>query len=379
MVVFNHRPIYLDHQATTPLDPQVLAAMLPHWSEQFGNPASNHIYGWAAAAAIDLARQQIAQAIQAQPEEIIFTSGATEANNIILRGLAEAHWPHKRHIVTLVTEHRSILEPCAYLEKFGLEVTYLPVDAQGLITPEQVAAALRPDTLLVSVMAAHNEIGVLQPLGEIGALCQAQGVPLHSDAAQAIGYVDLQVHRDGLAALSLTGHKLYGPKGVGALYVRRGLRWQPQQLGGGQEFGHRAGTLPVPQIVGLGAAVALALQESQSRIQHLAHLRDRLWEQLQDLPGVILNGGLERRLPHNLHLSFPQVESAQLLLALQPVVALASGSACSSGRPSHVMAALGRSPQWSSLRFSLGLGTTAAEIDTVAQATRAAVEKFSRI
>jgi cysteine desulfurase len=374
MVIFNHKPIYLDHQATTPLDERVWLAMEPYWREHFGNPASSHAYGWATAAAIDLARCQIAAAIQAEPAEIIFTSGATEANNLILRGVAEAEWQRGKHIVTVATEHRAILEPCGYLEKLGFEVTYLPVDGAGLIDLVQLEAALRSDTILVSVMAANNEIGVLQPWGAIGVLCRQRRIVFHTDATQALGKVSLDVQRDRIDALSLSAHKIYGPKGIGALYLRRSVRCIPQQLGGGQEQQRRGGTLATPLIVGFGLAAELAVTEQAVEIKRLQGLRDRLWQQLSPLPGVHLNGSLTQRLPDNLHLSFAGLETAALLTKLQSVVALSAGSACSNGRPSHVLAALGRDPRWAALRFSLGRGTTEAEIDRVAEATRAAVQ-----
>lgn len=374
MVILNHPPIYLDHQATTPLDSRVLAAMAPYWTEHFGNPSSNHSYGWAAAAAIDQARAQVAQSIGAQPEEIIFTSGATEANNLILRGVAESEWQRGRHIVTVATEHRAILEPCAYLEKLGFEVTYLSVDDQGLVSLDQLAAALRSDTILVSIMAAHNEIGVIQPISEIATLCRQQGIPFHSDAAQALGKIDLNVQHHQVDALSLTAHKIYGPKGIGALYLRRGLRCTPQQLGGGQERDRRSGTLATPQIVGFGMAAQLAIQEQTDYTTRLTALRDRLWQQLQSVEGVVLNGAMDSRLPDNLHLSFPGIDQANLLREIHPYVALSAGSACSSGRTSHVLAALGRDARWASLRFSLGRFTTNEQIDRVAEATIAAIK-----
>jgi cysteine desulfurase len=374
MVILNHPPIYLDHQATTPLDSRVLAAMAPYWTEHFGNPSSNHTYGWAAAAAVDQARAQVAQSIGAQPEEIIFTSGATEANNLILRGVAESEWQRGRHIVTVATEHRAILEPCAYLEKLGFEVTYLRVDDQGLLSLDQLAAALRSDTILVSVMAAHNEIGVIQPISEIATLCRQQGIPFHSDAAQALGKIDLNVQHHQVDALSLTAHKIYGPKGIGALYLRRGLRCTPQQLGGGQERDRRSGTLATPQIVGFGMAAQLAIQEQTDYTIRLTALRDRLWQQLQSVDGVVLNGAIDSRLPDNLHLSFPGIDQANLLREIHPYVALSAGSACSSGRTSHVLAALCRDARWASLRFSLGRFTTNEQIDRVAEATIAAIK-----
>jgi cysteine desulfurase len=374
MVILNHPPIYLDHQATTPLDSRVLAAMAPYWTEHFGNSSSNHTYGWAAAAAIDQARAQVAQSIGAQPAEIIFTSGATEANNLILRGVAESEWQRGRHIVTVATEHRAILEPCAYLEKLGFEVTYLRVDGQGLLSLDQLAAALRSDTILVSIMAAHNEIGVIQPISEIATLCRQQGIPFHSDAAQALGKIDLNVQHHQVDALSLTAHKIYGPKGIGALYLRQGLRCTPQQLGGGQERDRRSGTLATPQIVGFGMAAQLAIQEQTDYTIRLTALRDRLWQQLQSVNGVVLNGALDSRLPDNLHLSFPEIDQASLLREIHPYVALSAGSACSSGRTSHVLAALGRDARWASLRFSLGRFTTNEQIDQVAEATIAAIK-----
>jgi cysteine desulfurase len=374
MVILNHPPIYLDHQATTPLDPRVLAAMAPYWTEHFGNPSSNHTYGWAAAAAVDQARAQVAQSIGAQPEEIIFTSGATEANNLILRGVAESEWQRGRHIVTVATEHRAILEPCAYLEKLGFEVTYLRVDDQGLLSLDQLAAALRSDTILVSVMAAHNEIGVIQPISEIATLCRQQGIPFHSDAAQALGKIDLNVQHHQVDALSLTAHKIYGPKGIGALYLRRGLRCIPQQLGGGQERDRRSGTLATPQIVGFGRAAQLAIQEQTDYTIRLTALRDRLWQQLLSVDGVVLNGAIDSRLPDNLHLSFPGIDQANLLREIHPYVALSAGSACGSGRTSHVLAALGRDVRWASLRFSLGRFTTNEQIDRVAEATITAIK-----
>jgi cysteine desulfurase len=352
--------------------------MAPYWTEHFGNPASGHAYGWAAAAAIELARQQIANAIGAQPTEIIFTSGATESNNLILKGIAESKWPQGRHIVTSAIEHSSILAPCRYLEQLGFEVTYLGVDPQGLINLAELTAALRSDTILVSIGAANNEIGVLQPLVEIAEICQSRGIPCHSDAAQALGKIDLNVRRDRLDALSLTAHKIYGPKGIGALYLRRGLRCVPQQLGGGQEQNYRSGTLATPLIVGWGAAAQLASQDRLAYGDRLTVLRDRLWQQLQVIPaGIgILNGSLTQRLPDNLHLSFPQTDSASLLREMWPLVAISAGSACSNGQPSHVMAALGRDPAWASLRFSLGRSTTAEQIDRVAAATIIAVKSL---
>jgi cysteine desulfurase len=372
MELFKHKPIYLDHQATTPVDQRVLATMLPYFTEYFGNPASSHFYGWTAAAAIDRSRQQIAYAIGAQPEEIIFTSGATESNNLAIKGVAEASLQRGRHLITVATEHSSVLAPCGYLEKLGFTVTYLPVNAQGLISIEDLAAAIRPDTILVSVMAANNEIGVIQPLAEIGQICRQRQVPLHTDAAQAIGYLPLNVDQCQVDLLSLTAHKIYGPKGVGALYVRSGQPLTPQQLGGGKE--RRAGTFATPLIVGLGEAIELGMTMRDQESTRLRSLRDSLWQQLQQLPDVQINGDLQQRLPHNLNVSFAGVQTNGLLRELQSLVALSSGSACASGQPSHVLAALGRNKYDANLRFSLGRGTTQVEIDRVAEATLLAVK-----
>jgi cysteine desulfurase len=371
MEIFKHKPIYLDHQATTPVDKQVLAAMIPYFIEYFGNPASNHIYGWSAAGAIDQARGQIASAIGAQPHEIIFTSGATEANNLAIKGVAEANLQRGRHLITVATEHSAVLAPCKYLEKLGFTVTYLTVNAQGLISIEELAAAIRPETILVSVMAANNEIGVIQPLSEIGQLCRQHQIPFHTDAAQAIGYFPVNVDDLMVDLLSLTAHKIYGPKGIGALYVRSGQALTPQQLGGGKD--RRAGTMATPLIVGCGAAIELGMLLCDRESVRLTTLRNSLWQQLQQLPDVQLNGDLQQRLPHNLNVSFAGVQTSGLLREIQSVVALSAGSACASGQASHVLAALGRSKQVASLRFGLGRETTQLEIDRVVAAIISAV------
>lgn len=366
-----HRPIYLDHHATTPVDPQVLAAMLPYFTEAFGNPASGgHAYGWEADAAVKQARRQIGEAINAPPESIIFTSGATEANNLAIKGIAEAYMAKGRHIITVQTEHRAILDPCAYLESLGFTVTYIPLQPDGLIRLEDLAIAIRPDTILVSIMAANNEIGVVQPLAEIGNLCHQRGVLFHTDAAQALGKIPLDVEAMHIDLMSLTAHKLYGPKGIGALYVRRRnprVNLAPQLHGGGQEGGMRSGTLYTPQIVGFGAAVALGMELIGSEAERLGAWRDRLWNQLQPLGGIHLNGHPQARLPGNLNITIDGVDGPTLLSELQPHIALSSGSACSSDppRPSHVLQALGRSPAEAaaSLRLGLGRGTTVEEIE----------------
>jgi cysteine desulfurase len=373
----SQHPIYLDGHATTPIDPQVLALMLPYLSEQFGNPASqSHSYGWAAAAAVKHARQTIADAIHAEPEEIIFTSGATEANNLAIKGVAEAYLQRGRHIITLETEHRAVLEPCRYLERLGFEVTYLKVLLDGLIDLEGLAQALRSDTVLVSVMAANSEIGVLQPLAEIGALCRAHQVLFHTDAAQGIGKISLDVQGMSIDLMSLTAHKLYGPKGIGALYVRRRsprVQLAPQIHGGEQERGFRSGTLATHQIVGFGKAVELGLAEQPQAGERLRVLRDRLYAHLQTLNGVYMNGHPTQRLPGSLNVSIAGVDGAALLLGLRSHVAVSSGSACASGdgKPSHVLLALGRDRTLAaaSLRFGLGRFTTLEDVEMAAAQT----------
>ncbi|MGK7929824.1 MAG: IscS subfamily cysteine desulfurase [Microcystaceae cyanobacterium] len=369
------RPIYLDCHATTPMDKRVLDAMLPYFTEQFGNPSSiNHLYGWEAEAAVKTARETIANAINSEPEAIIFTSGATEANNLAIKGVAEAYYQKGQHIITVQTEHRAVLDPCAYLEELGFEVTYLPVQSNGLIDLDTLEKAIRPDTILVSVMAANNEIGVLQPIEAIGELCHQRDILFHSDAAQAIAKISLDVDRMKVDLMSLTAHKIYGPKGIGALYVRRRsprVNLASQIQGGGQERGFRSGTLYPPQIVGFAKAVALGLAEMERESQGLQVLRDRLWDKLNQLPNVYLNGHPTQRLSGNLNVSFAGVDGAALLLGLQSIVALSSGSACSSTttKPSHVLTALGRSDSlaYSSLRFGIGRFNTLEEIEQVAE------------
>ncbi|NJM99380.1 MAG: aminotransferase class V-fold PLP-dependent enzyme [Phormidesmis sp. RL_2_1] len=367
------RPIYLDCNATTPVDPQVLAVMLPYFTDYFGNPSSlNHAYGWEAEAGIDQARKILAGAINADPVELIFTSGATEANNLAIKGIAESYMADGKHIITVQTEHSAVLAPCRYLETLGFEVTYLAVGADGLIDFAKLVQAIRPDTILVSVMAANNEIGVLQPIQAIGKLCHQHQIIFHTDAAQALGKIPLDVQAMNIDLLSMTAHKLYGPKGIGALYVRRRdprVQLAPQIHGGEQERGLRSGTLNTPQIVGFGEAVRLALEGMTERAVSLKSLRDRLWGHLATLPGVHLNGDLEQRLANNLNISIEGVNGAALLANLQSEVALSAGSACSSASlaPSHVIKALGRSDALAqaTLRFGLGHETSAEEIDRV--------------
>ncbi|MBE9066918.1 IscS subfamily cysteine desulfurase [Leptolyngbya cf. ectocarpi LEGE 11479] len=379
-------PIYLDCHATTPVDSRVVDAMLPFFTEYFGNPSSLHRYGWQADAAVKKSRETIAKMINAQPGEIVFTSGATEANNLAIKGVAEAYFSHGKHIVTVQTEHSAVLDPCRYLESLGFEVTYLPVEADGLLSLATLERAMRPETILVSVMTANNEIGVLQPLKEIGALCQERDILLHTDAAQAIGKIPLDVQAMNIHLMSMTAHKLYGPKGIGALYVRRRqprVNLAAQLHGGGHERGMRSGTLYPPQIVGFGKAIELAGAEMGSEAERLAGLRSHLLTHLNQLPDIYLNGHASQRLPGNLNVSFGGVDGQNLLLALQPIVALSSGSACSaaSTAPSHVLKALGRSDRlaYASLRFGLGRFTTESEIERVGQAVVDAVKALRMV
>lgn len=373
------RPIYCDCQATTPVDPLVLETMLPYFSEHFGNPSSPHAYGWETEAIVDTARAAIATAIHADPSEIVFTSGATEANNLAIKGIAETYLQRGRHLITVATEHRAVLEPIQYLVGLGFEATVLPVSSDGLLELDRLADALRPDTILVSVMAANNEIGVLQPLPAIGALLRdrypAAAKPFfHTDAAQALGQIPLNVHTAGLDLVSMTAHKIYGPKGIGALYVRRRsprVRLAPQLHGGGQERDRRSGTLNPPLIVGFAKAVELALERQERDRQHLVELRSHLWQAISKaFPEAMLNGAWEPRLPGNLNVSFPDVDSAVLLRGLRSTVAVSSGSACSSAseHPSHVLTALGRSETLarSSLRFGLSRHTSLEQVNTIA-------------
>lgn len=380
------RPIYLDCQATTPVDERVLAAMLPFFTEHFGNPSSiSHVYGWEAEAAVKQTREILAAAINATPEEIVFTSGATEANNLAIKGVAEAYFQKGQHIITVITEHSAVLDPCKYLKTLGFEMTFLSVQKDGLIDLTELEKAFRPDTILVSVMAANNEIGVLQPLAEIGAMCRERNVLFHTDAAQAIGKIPLDVQALKIDLMSLTAHKVYGAKGIGALYVRRRnprVQLAPQQHGGGHERGMRSGTLYTPQIVGFGKAVEIALEEQVTESQRLTQLRQRLWEQLSQVEGIHLNGHSTQRLPGNLNISVEGVDGSALLLGLQPVMAVSSGSACSSATtaPSHVLTALGHSEQlaYASIRFGIGRFNTDEEIDKVAQHTIATIQSLRK-
>ena len=376
-------PVYLDHHATTPLDERVLEAMLPYLREEFGNAASRtHPHGWRAEAAVESARERLADLLGARdPAEIVFTSGATESNNLALLGLAEAD-ARRRHLVTVATEHPSVLDPGRALTRRGFALDILAVDGAGLVAPDAIARALRDDTLVVSVMAANNEIGVLQPVREIAGLCRERGIAFHSDAAQAVGKVELSAERDGIDLLALSGHKLYGPKGIGLLVVRKHghprLQLAARQYGGGHEGGLRSGTLPVASIVGLARALELCLAEREFEADRLAALRDRLLAELRAaLPGrVILNGDAKARLPGNLNVSFAQIDGDRLLADLRGIE-VSSGSACSSAspEPSPVLLALGRSPELAkaSLRFGLGRGTTPQHVTLAVESVVAAV------
>ena len=386
----NTPPIYLDNQSTTRLDPRVLEAMLPYFTEHFGNPHStSHVYGRIAAEAIERARGEVAALISADPREIVFTSGATEANNLAVKGAARFARAHPRdvktrdHIVTLPTEHKCVLESCAQLEREGFAVTYLPVEPNGLVALDKLAAALTERTLLVSVMAAHNEIGVIQPLAEIGALCRARGVLFHSDAAQAAGKIPLDVEAMHIDLLSISGHKVYGPKGVGALYVRRRprVRLLPLIDGGGQERGLRSGTLPTPLCVGLGHAAMIAASEMTGEAARLRGLRDRLYQGLaRRVPELSLNGDPERRLAGNLNLTFPGIEAPALIEAC-PTIAISTGSACTSAtvEPSYVLRALGLPDTLanSAIRIGLGRFNTAAEVDFAVDALAAGAVRLT--
>jgi cysteine desulfurase len=381
-------PVYLDHHATTPCDPRVVAAMRPYWSEDFGNPASaSHAFGWRAEAAVESAREEIARAIGAgDPREIVFTSGATESDNLALQGVLRARGLAGAHLVCAATEHPAVLDTARALAKQGAALTVLPVDADGCVDPGAVAQSITRETALVSVMAANGEIGTLAPLAEIAAACAARGVAFHTDAAQAVGKIALDVERQGIDLLSLSGHKLYGPKGIGALYVRRRRRsgerltLAPLLHGGGQERGLRSGTLATPLIVGLARAVSLAVAEQAAESARLAALRDRLQARLDELAGgVQRNGGTTARLAGNLNVAFEDI-TADAVISRLPDVALSTGSACSSAKPepSHVLTALGLSPARiaASLRIGLGRFTTEAEVEYAAQRIAEEVRRY---
>jgi cysteine desulfurase len=380
-------PIYMDNHATTPLDPRVLEAMMPYLTGVFGNAASrNHSFGWEAEKAVEKAREQVAKLIGATAKEIIFTSGATESNNLALKGIAEMYRERGNHIITQVTEHKAILDTCKKLEKQGYRVTYLPVGADGLIDLEDLKRAIDDKTILVSIMFANNEIGVLQPVREIGAICKEKGILFHTDGVQAVGKIPVDVQKDNIDVMSLSGHKIYGPKGVGALYVRRRnprVQISEQINGGGHERGMRSGTLNVPGIVGLGAACEIAQNEMEAEGKREQELRDYLKTKLENaLDYVHVNGNMEHHLPGNLNMSFVYVEGESLLMGINDI-AVSSGSACTSAtlEPSYVLKALGLGDDvaHSSIRFGLGRFNTKAEVDYVSDKIIDVVKKLREL
>ncbi len=362
-------PIYLDYSATTPVDPRVAAAMIPWLTEQFGNPASrSHAYGWSAEKAVEDAREQVAALVGADSKEIIWTSGATESNNLAIKGAAHFYKGKGKHIITLKTEHKAVLDTFRELEREGFEATYLDVQENGLVDLEVLKAALRPDTILVSVMFVNNEVGVIQPIAEIGEVCREKGIIFHVDAAQATGKVEIDLNTLKVDLMSFSAHKTYGPKGIGALYVRRKprVRLEAQMHGGGHERGLRSGTLATHQIVGMGEAFRIAREEMSTENTRIRELRDRLLKGLTDIEATYVNGDLEHRVPHNLNISFAYVEGESLIMAIKDI-AVSSGSACTSAslEPSYVLRALGRNDELahSSIRFTIGRFTTEEEID----------------
>ncbi|WP_348634868.1 IscS subfamily cysteine desulfurase [Thauera sp. GDN1] len=362
-------PIYLDYSATTPVDPRVAQKMIPWLTEQFGNPASrSHAFGWEAEKAVEEAREQVAALVNADPKEIIWTSGATESNNLAIKGAAHFYQGKGKHLITVKTEHKAVLDTVRELEREGFEATYLDVQENGLIDLEVLKAAIRPDTIVVSVMFVNNEIGVIQPIAEIGEICREKGIVFHVDAAQATGKVDIDLDKLKVDLMSFSAHKTYGPKGIGALYVRRKprVRLEAQMHGGGHERGLRSGTLATHQIVGMGEAFRIAREEMATENARIQKLRDRLLAGLTDIEATYVNGDVEQRVPHNLNISFAYVEGESLIMAIKDI-AVSSGSACTSAslEPSYVLRALGRSDELahSSIRFTIGRFTTEEEID----------------
>lgn len=376
-------PIYLDNNATTPMDPRVLEAMLPYFVDKFGNAASrNHPFGWVAEEAVDYAREQIAQLIGCNEKEIIFTSGATESNNLAIKGVFEMYQSKGNHVITLTTEHKAVLDTCHHIEKMGAEVTYLEVEKDGLVDLAKLEAAIKPNTILISIMYGNNEIGVIQPMKKISEIARKHGVLLHTDGTQAVGKVPVNVEADGIDLMSFSGHKMYGPKGVGALYVRRKnprVKVTAQMDGGGHERGMRSGTLNVPGIVGLGKACELARLEMDQDAKRLSALRDKLENALSQLEESYVNGNKESRLPHTTNISFKYVEGEGLMMAMKDL-AVSSGSACTSAslEPSYVLKSLGLNDDLahSSIRFGLGRFTTEEEVDYAIEVTRTAVNKL---
>lgn len=378
-------PIYLDYSATTPVDPRVAEKMIPYLVEKFGNPASrSHAYGWEAEGAVEEARGHVAALVNADPKEIIWTSGATESDNLALKGAAHFYAGKGKHIITVKTEHKAILDTARELERQGFEVTYLDVLENGLIDLEQFKQAIRPDTILASVMMVNNEIGVIQPIETLGEICREKGIIFHVDAAQATGKVEIDLQKLKVDLMSFSAHKTYGPKGIGALYVRRKprVRLEPQMHGGGHERGFRSGTLATHQIVGMGEAYRLAKLEMGEENVRIQALRDRLLKGLSDMEAVYVNGDMEQRAPHNLNMSFAYVEGESLLMAIKDV-AVSSGSACTSAslEPSYVLRALGREDELahSSIRFTIGRFTTEEEIDYVVQLLHSKVSKLREL
>jgi len=377
-------PIYLDHNATTPMDPRVLEAMLPYFVENFGNAASrNHSFGWQAEAAVDYAREQIAQLIGADPKEIIITSGATEGDNLGIKGVFEMYANKGNHIITCTTEHKAVLDTCKHLEKLGAEVTYLEVQPDGLIDLKQLEAAMKPTTILVAIMYANNEIGVIQPVKEIGAIAKKHGALFFTDAVQAVGKIPVDVIADGIDIMAFTAHKMYGPKGVGALYVRRKnprVKVTAQMDGGGHERGMRSGTLNVPGIVGFGKAAEVARLDMAADTERISKLRDKLENALKQIDETYVNGNPAHRLPHVSNISFKYVEGEGLMMGFNKDIALSSGSACTSAslEPSYVLKALGLGDDLahSSLRFGLGRNTTEEQIDFTIKAVTETVLKL---
>ncbi len=377
------RPIYLDYQATTPMDPRVVEAMMPYFTEKFGNPHSrNHAYGWEAEEAVEKARAQIAELINADPREIVFTSGATESNNLAIAGVGRFYKDRKNHIITVVTEHKCVLDTCRHLEQEGFTITYLPVQKNGLVDLDVLKNAITPKTVLVSVMGVHNEIGVIQPLKEIGEICRAQRVFFHTDCAQAFGKTPLDVEAMKIDLMSISGHKIYGPKGIGALYVRRKprIRLVPLIHGGGQERGMRSGTLPTPLCVGLGEAAVIAKREMTAEAARLTSLRDRFYDKIKArLSETYLNGDFEHRIPGNLNISFAFVEGEGLMMGITDL-SVSSGSACTSAslEPSYVLRALGVGEDLAhtSLRIGFGRFTTETDVEYAADRIVEAVQKL---
>ncbi len=377
--------IYLDYSATTPVDPRVAAKMIPWLTEHFGNPASrSHPFGWEAEAAVETARADVAALVGADPKDIIWTSGATESNNLAIKGAAHFYQSKGKHLITLKTEHKAVLDTCRELERQGFEVTYLDVQENGLIDLEAFKAALRADTVLVSVMFVNNEIGVIQPIAEIGEICRDKGIIFHVDAAQATGKVEIDLNQLKVDLMSFCAHKTYGPKGIGALYVRRKprIRLEAQMHGGGHERGLRSGTLATHQIVGMGEAFRLAREEMATENARIAKLRERLVAGFEGMEAVYINGDLEKRVPHNLNISFAYVEGESLIMAIKDI-AVSSGSACTSAslEPSYVLRALGREDELahSSIRFSIGRFTTEEEIDYAVNLLRSKVGKLREL